>query len=433
MKTARECVLLALNKMEEDASYSNLILDKTLDQAGLSLQERTFASALFYGVLERKITLDYGVERYSKIPLRKISTDIFNILRMGLYQLIWMESVPDSAAVNESVRLVYAVKKVSAKGFVNALLRSFIRDGKKIPLPKEPSRRLEVEYSAPRWLIAKWQEEYGEETALKLLKASVGAPPLYLRVNTLKITAQELAEDFSRHKREASPVGHIPGALVVKGIGSIRHMPAYKKGLFHVQDLASQTLCRLLHPNPGEIVYDMCSAPGGKAFTMAQYMEDKGELYAFDLHENRVKLIEQGANRLGIQCIHAQTGDAARFCEGRKPADKVLCDVPCSGLGIIRRKPEIKYKDPKDFDRLPEIQYRILQTSAGYVRPGGVLMYSTCTLSRAENDEVSERFLRENPAFIPAPLPGKEGHSHTFFPDEMDSDGFYLAMFQRKG
>ena len=432
MKTVREAVLIALNNMEFSEAYSNLTLDQTLDQGTFSQQDRAFATVLFYGVLERRLTLDACVKRYSKIPMRKLSGDILNILRMGLYQLVWMDSVPDSAAVNESVRLVYAVKKVSAKGFVNAVLRGFVRDGKQIPLPKEKIARYEVEYSCPAWLVRKWIDEYSEDTAVELLKASVSTPPLYLRVNPLKTTPEELADLLTRRRRGTEVVKEIDNCLSVQGIGSIRHLPEYKKGMFHVQDLASQTLCKLLDPKPGERVFDLCAAPGGTSFTLAQRMEGKGELLAFDLYENRVELIRQGAERLGLCCITAQQGDASVFRPELGLADKVLCDVVCSGLGIIRRKPEIKYKDPADMKALPDLQYRILDTGANYVRPGGMLMYSTCTLSREENEQVSKRFLQEHPAFVPCALPGYDSFEHTFFPMECGSDGFYLAMFQRK-
>ncbi|MDF2566662.1 MAG: ribosomal small subunit methyltransferase RsmB [Oscillospiraceae bacterium] len=435
MKTTREIVLGALNKMDEDKAYSNLTIDKLLSESDLSLQDRSFSSALFYGILERKLTLDYCIQKYSKIPLKKISHDVLNVLRMGIYQIVFMQSVPDSAAVNESVRLTYSIRKVSAKGFVNAVLRNFIRNGKKIDFPDKQSDFIgyySMKYSCPEWLFNKWVDEYGKDAAIHTVKSSIGMPPLYLRVNSLKITEDELIDSFEKRKREASKTEVLANCISIKGIGSIENLPQYKKGFFHVQDLSSQMLCNIIHPKPNETIFDMCSAPGGKAFTIAQYMQDKGQILAFDLYESRINLIQQSAQRLGLECIKTSVNDATLYNENLGLADKVLCDVVCSGLGIIRRKPEIKYKDPEEFEKLPQIQYNILLNSSKYVKEGGMLIYSTCTLNKKENEEVVLRFLSENKDFEPLQIPQYENYMHTFLPQEINSDGFFVATLIKK-
>jgi 16S rRNA (cytosine967-C5)-methyltransferase len=275
-------------------------------------------------------------------------------------------------------------------------------------------------------------DEYGKDAAIHTVKSSIGMPPLYLRVNSLKITEDELIDSFEKRKREASKTEVLANCISIKGIGSIENLPQYKKGFFHVQDLSSQMLCNIIHPKPNETIFDMCSAPGGKAFTIAQYMQDKGQILAFDLYESRINLIQQSAQRLGLECIKTSVNDATLYNENLGLADKVLCDVVCSGLGIIRRKPEIKYKDPEEFEKLPQIQYNILLNSSKYVKEGGMLIYSTCTLNKKENEEVVLRFLSENKDFEPLQIPQYENYMHTFLPQEINSDGFFVATLIKK-
>lgn len=434
MKSARSIVLEALCKMKDEDAFSNIVIDNLLQTSKLDARDRAFASKLFYGVIERSITLDYCISKYSKMPMKKISNDILNILRMGIYQLLFMKSVPDSAAVNESVLLVSKIRKNSAKGFVNAILRSFLRDDKRIILPSEdknPLKYLSIKYSCPQELIKKWSKEYGIETTEEILKSSLGAPPIFIRVNTKKTDLKSLANSLIKNGATVHKSNDCDNCLVISNSGGIENTLEYKDGLFYVQDLASQLLCKLIAPKSGEIVIDVCSAPGGKTFTMAQYMEDNGKLLAFDLHSHRVKLIKDGAKRLSLDCVQAASNNAVVYNEDIGLADKVLCDVPCSGFGVIRRKPEIKFKDINDFDKLNEVQKKILQTSSRYVKKGGMLIYSTCTLSKAENDLVAEWFLRENPDFSPCNIAEYDSYKHTFLPNEFNSDGFFVAMFKR--
>ena len=437
MADPRLTVVKMLMKMDSSEAYSNLLLDHVFSETDLSERDKAFAAALFYGVLERRLTLDYIIEKNSKIPFAKLDPAAVEILRTGLYQLLYMDSVPESAAVNESVKLCKKLKCFSAQGFVNGMLRSFIRGGKKISyMGLEPEKRLSVEYSCPEWLTAKLISEYGTEFAVKALKASVGRPPVYARVNTLKTTTEKLLAELAKHKIKAVPYPGLENCIKLEKPGDIEKCAPFRQGMFHVQDISSQLCCLTLRPVVNETVLDVCAAPGGKSFTLAELMGNNGRLYSMDLHDMRVGLIEDGAARLGIKILTAMQNDASKFNGQLPQADRVLCDVPCSGLGVIRRKPEIKFKSPEDFAGLPEIQYQILETSARYVKPGGTLVYSTCTLSRAENDDVAKRFAAAHPEFLPivqpVPYAGAAGEPmRTYCPDENGGDGFFTAAFRR--
>lgn len=438
-KNARELCLDALCRVYRDGSYSSLTLDRLLRRSALTGQEAALATALFYGVVERDLALCRGIARYSSRRPEKLDLEITVILKMGLYQLLYLEQIPPRAAVNETVALCRYARKASAAGFVNAVLRAFLRGGRELLSPDDPPlTRLSVRYSCPEWLIRLWSRDYSPEIAEKLLEASVGRPPLSIRVNPLKTTDEALVGRLAAHGIAAEPDPLAEHCLRVTQSGSLADLPEYREGLFHVQDLSSQLCARILGAEPGMTVFDLCAAPGGKTFTIAQQMDNRGAVYAFDLHPNRVKLIREGAERLGTGIVRAETGDAARFREDLPQADRVLCDVPCAGLGVIRRKPEIKYKPEESLRGLPEIQGRILENGSRYVRPGGRLLYSTCSLSRAENEEVAERFLSRHPEFAPVNLQEWEPHALvegnmvTFFPHLTGGDGFFAALFERR-
>ena len=437
MADPRLTVVKMLMKMESSEAYSNLLLDHAFNEAELSDRDKAFAAALFYGVLERRLTLDHVIRTNSKIAFEKLDKAAVQILRTGLYQLLYMPSVPESAAVNESVKMCKKLKCFSAQGFVNGMLRSFIRSGKKISyLGISPEKRLSVEYSCPEWLTEKFISEYGMDFAVRALKASVGKPPVYARVNSLRTTTDKVIAELAKHRIKAAPYPGLVNCIRLEKAGDIEKCAPFRQGLFHVQDISSQLCCLTLRPVVNETVLDVCAAPGGKSFTLAELMGNNGKLYSMDLHDMRVGLIEDGAARLGIKIITAMQNDASKFNGALPQADRVLYDVPCSGFGVIRRKPEIKYKPPEEFAGLPEIQYRILETSARYVKSGGTLVYSTCTLSRAENDDVADRFAASHPEFMPivqpVPLSAPGDYKRTYCPDENGGDGFFTASFRRK-
>lgn len=436
MKTSRQLVLQLLIKMAKSQSYSNILLDEALKKSELSQQDKKFAAALFYGVVERQLTLDKIIRNYSTRPVDKLSEEVHQILRMGIYQLLYLDSVPESAAVNESVVLAKQNKNPAVSGFVNAVLRSFIRDGCVLPKGRNKIEELSLEYSCPEWLIAKWTRDYGEGKASSMLKSSLGRAPITIRVNTNRTDTDTLICELEKEEISAQKVDVIENCLEIKNSAGIENCEAYKKGLFHVQDISSQLCCKALNANEGEIILDLCSAPGGKAFTIAQIMNNKGCLYAFDLHEKRVQLIWQGAKRMGLDIIKAGTNNAKLFNDKIPLADKILCDVPCSGLGVIRRKPEIKFKNYQEFENLPEIQYQILETSFGYLKIGGELVYSTCTLNKAENDEVIDKFISSHPDCEKVKILSQYGepfgdYKATIFPDFCNSDGFFIAKIRK--
>lgn len=437
MADARLTVIKLLVKMDSSEAYSNILLDAALNESGLSERDKAFAAALFYGVTERRMTLDYIIEQNSRLPFEKIDRTAVEILRAGLYQILYMPSVPESAAVNESVKLCKKLRLFSAQGFVNGMLRTFLRNGKKVDYTGlNTSERLSIEYSCPQWITRKWTEEYGEECAAKALKASLGAPPMYARVNTTKVSDDELVKLLKKDGIKATVNPRLSGCVRLEKTGDIEKSAAYKNGLFHVQDVSSQLCCLTLKPIVNETVLDICAAPGGKSFTMAELMGNNGHVIAMDLYESRTGLIAKGAERLGLRIVEARQNNAVKFNEELPKADKVLCDVPCSGLGVIRRKPEIKYKDEAEFDELPLLQKAILEVSAQYVKVGGTLVYSTCTLSRAENEGVAQEFASTHPEFSPIvqPIPyagAENSPMRTFFPEEDGGDGFFTAAFRR--
>lgn len=415
-------------------SYSNLALDSA--RSRLDAGDARLCKALFQGTLERMITLDACIAAHSSRPVGRLDLPVLCVLRCGIYELLYMHT-PESAAVNLWTECVKKLRKVSAAGTVNAVLRGFLRGGKKIPLPQEKTAALSVEYSIPKELADMLLCENDLQSVTAFLADALGEPPIYVRRNPLRCTEQQL---FAHCALE--PVADIPCAYRAKAefrsqLGSMAEDAQMRaEGWFHVQDLASQLCCLALDAQPGETVLDVCAAPGGKTFTIAEMMQNKGRVFAYDLHENRVNLIRKGAKTLGLSVISASAGDAR---ETEKPqADRVLCDVPCSGYGVIRRKPEIRYKSLAETAGLPEIQYEILEAAANAVKPGGVLVYSTCTVLKRENEDVVRRFLTAHPAFhtekpwqdMPA-LAGYAGEMTTLFPQMLGSDGFFICKMRK--
>lgn len=417
--------------------FSNLVLDSALEETDFSSRDRAFISALFYGVLERRITLDTLIRRYVMKPMDKLTPEVLEVLRMGFYQIVYMNSVPDNAAVNESVELIKRLGEQKASGFVNGVLRSFIRDGGKADFGYlKGLRRLSAEYSAPLWLCEKWCKEFGPERTQKALRASIGAPPIYVRVNTTKTTADDLKKMLEEEGVSVSETEILPTALILDSAAP-QNTKCYKDGLFHVQDISSQLCALAVGAKENERVLDVCAAPGGKSFTVAQYMGNTGELVACDLHPKRANLVKCGGERLGLTTISAKANDATIYREELGTFDRILCDVPCSGLGVIRRKPEIRFKKPEDLTSLPKIQYKIASTSSRYLKEGGTLIYSTCTLSYDENEAVVKRLVEEN-GLVPERLPEElqkysfDGYSVTLLPGEINSDGFFFARLRKE-
>ncbi len=438
MRSARQTAFEILNKINRDASYSNLTLDSALTGKDLTDTDAALVSALVYGVLERSITLDYALSRHLKQPIKKLKPQVLTALRLGTYQLLFMDRIPASAAVNESVALVRNSGCAFAAGLTNAVLRAISREDLILPDESDRELYLSVKYSFPPWLVRLWRDGYGYDNAEGIMAACVGRPPLTVRVNTLRTNVPQLKQLLTREGVEAEDAP-CENALNLGKCGSVEKLKSFQEGLFHVQDAASQLCAAALDPQPGDTVLDLCSAPGGKAFTAAQRMNDTGRIICCDIHSHRLALIKQGANRLGLRSVDVALNDASVFHDKLPMAQRVLCDVPCSGLGIIRRKPEIRFKNPAEIDNLPELQYNILNCSANYVQRGGRLVYSTCALNPAENEAVARRFLREHGDFSAVePTVGREksfmrDHTLTLTPHMDQTDGFFIAVFERGG
>ncbi len=417
MDNARETAMKVIYAVEFDGAYSNMALKKALS-GDLSAKDKAFVSALVYGVLDKKITLDYIISKFSRLKLKKISKYILVILRMGVYQLYFTDKIPESAAVNESVRLAKRYGHSASVGFVNGVLRNAA--GAAIEYPTDKNEYLSVKYSFPPELCAKWTRDFGYDFTEELLSAFGENPPLNLRPNTLKITAEQLAGLLSE---KGIKVSVHDGYIVSEGF-NIAGDDLYRKGFYTVQDAAAMQTARILNPMSGETVIDMCAAPGGKTAHLAELMNNKGKIYAFDMYEHKIELIKKNASRLGADIIDASVSDSTKLKQDLlSAADKVLCDVPCSGLGIIRRKPEIKWKR-NNISALYDIQRAILSNGARYLKTGGEIVYSTCTIEKEENEVVTDAFLRNNKYF-------ERIYEKTFYPNTDNTDGFYICKMRK--
>lgn len=419
MVNARKVAVNILQKIELQSAYSNLTLNSYFKDMEISSQDKAFVTALVYGVLDRKITLDYVLKRFIKTPLKKVQPFTLEVLRVTLYQIMFMDKIPDSAAVNEAVKLIKRSKESRNSGFVNAVLRNILREENLMP-QGDSIHDLSVIYSCPQEIIESLVKDYGKEDAIEILKHTLKPAKLTVRVNLIKTDMESFRQNIGVDTTEIEPTG----ALVLnKGI-DISNNPLYADGQFFVQDTASQKVVTVFNPKPNERVLDMCAAPGGKSFSMAILMQNSGEIVSCDLYEHKCRLIKKSAERLGLSIIKPMVLDAMVYNESLGEFDRILCDVPCSGLGIIGRKPEIKYKNFEDFDNLPDIQFKILSNAKNYLKNGGQIMYSTCTLRKAENDEIISRFLDENKDF-------SLSYSHTFMPHKDNTDGFYCALLNK--
>lgn len=437
MKNARQTAFDILSKIQKDSSYSNLTIDSFLASVCLDEVDSAFVSALVYGVLESSFTLDYQLAANLKQPLKKLKPQVLTVLRLGAYQLLFMDKVPESAAVNESVKLIKANGCSFASGLVNAVLRNVAKKGLCLPDESDKTFYYSVKYSFPQELVKFWIKSYGEENTVGIMESCSGRPPLIVRANTLKVTADELASTLKNEGIE-SKSSVVTDSLELGKCGSVERLKSFADGLFHVQDAASQFCIAALDPQPGETILDLCAAPGGKSFTVAERMNNTGKIIACDIHNHRLDLIKSGAARLGITNIECIVNDAAVYNENLPMADRVLCDVPCSGLGIVRRKPEIRCKPLDTLKELPPVQGKILDTASRYVKKGGTFVYSTCALNPKENENVCKSFLESHPDFK-SKLPSfacegmfiRDGFI-TLMPHINGTDGFFIAVFERK-
>ncbi len=432
--SARETALNVLLTCRIQGGWSNGALKDLVTRDGLDRRDAALAARLSYGVLQNRQKLDFYLAQLLTGKVRDLHPAVRDILHLGLYQIYELDKIPASAAVNEAVVLAnkYCKKQSYAPGLVNAVLRK--ADQTKGTL-KEPKSYVD-KYSHPQKLVDLLKENVGKARLEAMLMADNAAPQTVIQVNTLKTDAQTLTQILAGESVEAAPHGWMENALVLDRTGNLEKLPSFQKGLYYVQDPAAKlsVLCAAIQP--GAKVLDCCAAPGGKSFAAA--ICGAGEITACDVHPHKIALIENGANRLGIEKLSAQVQDATAFVpEWENAMDTVICDVPCSGYGIIRKKPDIREKDPDSMADLPQLQLQILSNQARYVRHGGVLLYSTCTVLRRENEDVVAAFLESHPDYILEKLPlhpvfpENTSGMLTLVPGEYDTDGFFIARLKK--
>lgn len=441
--SAREAALRTLVAMDHQKAWSDGHLKKTIQEEHLDRRDAALATRLCFGVLQNRMLLDHYLQQYSTMKLTKMESKVRNSLRLGLYQMLFLTKIPVSAAVSESVALTKKLcKNPRAGGMVNGILRNLARHLDALPTldRSDPMAYLALLYSHPQWLVEAWGARLGEGELEDLLRFDNSEPPVTVQVNTCRFQTQEVAETLRREGMGVTPHPWLAGCLLLTGTGDLTRSEGWRLGMFYPQDPAARLAVLAAGLSPGDRVLDACAAPGGKSFAAAMAMGDQGEIRACDLHPHKKALIQAGAERLGLQSVTAQVADGRKPRKGWGAAfDAVLADVPCSGLGVLRKKPEIRYKDPKELEDLPQIQGEILANVAGYVRPGGVLLYSTCTLRREENEEVVQAFLAGHPEFhreafrLPGPLGLVEAGECTLWPQRLETDGFFLARLRKEG
>ena len=424
----REIVLDTLLLITRDGEYSHVALKSVLDKYQyLQKRERAFITRVVEGTLEHMIEIDYIINRFSKISVNKMKPVIRIILRCGVYQMKYMDSVPDRAVCNESVKLAEKKGFRNLSGFVNGVLRNISRSLDGIEYPKEERANLSVQYSLPEWLVSQWLREYDADTVRSMGEAFFAERPTCIRCNTSAISREELVECLREEGVSVSEDKEMPWALYIEGYDYLTKLDSFRRGYFYVQDLSSMESALWAAPKKGGVVLDVCAAPGGKALHIAELMEGSGTVIARDLTEYKVGLMQENIERSGLCNIKAQQWDAKIFDEEYKgAADIVIADLPCSGLGVLGRKTDLKYKmTPEMQEQLAELQREILSVVCGYVKAGGRLLYSTCTIHKKENEENAKWFLESHQDF-------ELLREQQRLPGVYRGDGFYMALFQRK-
>lgn len=443
MKTGREIALLVLKEVDEKDAYANIALSHALEQERPLPQERRFATELVYGTVKARNTLDWVIGNFASRPLAKMTVWVRNILRMGTYQLLYMERIPPSAACNEAVKLMKRYGHAGTAKFINGILRAISRQKDEIRFPdmqEDPVGHIALRYSHPEWMVKRWLDRFDAEETIKLCRANNEVPAFSVRTNTLKITRSELREQLEKAGLNVEESRWVPEGLILEGFSALGQLAALQNGLFQVQDESSMLVAHVLDPQPGEFIIDACGAPGGKTTHIAQKMGNRGRILSTDIHAHKLKLTMENCQRLGIDIVETRALDARYLHEQfSRQADRVLVDAPCSGLGVLRRKPDARWrKSPQMLVELPKLQLEILNSAAQCVKPGGVLVYSTCTIEPEENQEVVRRFLAAHAAYSLEPagefLPlARAADMVQLYPQRDGADGFFIARMKRAG
>ena len=443
--SVRELALKTLDEIESNGAYSNIAIERQKRKFSIAEKDNAFLHELVYGVIKRKVSLDHIIFLHSKLKRSRISVSILSILRMGVYQIVFLDKVPVSAAVNESVKLAKRYGNEGSIRFVNAVLRKISRykenqDKSWLPDPdKDPLKYLSVLYSYPEWICERWTTRYGREFAETLLDAGNWKPDFTIRTNKLRISREALIDKLSEEGFSAQPGKYAPEAVVIDNPGDFTKSASFLDGLFTVQDESSMMSVLALEPKSGENILDVCCAPGGKCSYIAEYSADQADILACDVFAHKLQLVEQNNLRLGLKSVRLALQDALEPDESLKNSmDRVLVDAPCSGLGIIRKKPEIKWtKSVSDIKNIAAMQLQILNNVAQYLKKDGILVYSVCTTEPEEGEQVIEKFLENNPDFsrtlLPKELPvGGSQFEMRLFPNIHGIDGFYIAKLRKR-
>ncbi len=446
-QSAREAALIVLRDVELQDAYVNLALNRAISRGEFTDKERALLTELVYGVIQRLNTLDWALSLYLDRPLEKLTPWVRNILRLGAYQICYLQRVPPAAAVDEAVKQAYRYGHQGVAGLVNAVLRKLNDNREKLPWPaprQDPVAYLSLYYSYPSWLVQRWLRELGYKETEALCAAGNKPAPLTVRTNTLRLSPPELQRKLLEEGVESEALLYARDGLQLKLNGQLEGLNSFQHGLFQVQGEASMLVAPLLNPQPGEMVLDLCSAPGGKTVHLAMLMENRGTVVAADLHPHRLKLVEDTARRQGIEIIITEKLDGRQIpAEKQNSFHRVLLDVPCSGLGVLRRKGDLKWRrQAEDIPVLAQLQLELLQGAFSALKPGGVLLYSACTFVPEETTEVINSFLKKEPRasmsllspYLPAALKGeeKEGGFLQLWPHRHGLDGFFMARLRKK-
>ena len=448
--TARQVALIILHEVEMEDAYSNIALNRIFEQHPLNKIDRSFVTEIAYGTLRVLNTLDWVIGQFIKRPLDTLTPWIRNILRLSLYQIMYMDKVPVSAAINEGVELAKRYGHQGTVKFVNGVLRNIDRNLSTLTFPeisKEPVKHIAIKYSHPEWMIKRWITEFGIEETIKICQANNEAPPNIVRTNTLKLTREALVSELEAEGVQCHKTNYAPEGLVIENLTSIGRLESFQQGYFQPQDESSMLVAKVVNPKPNQMVIDACSAPGGKTTHLSQLMENQGQVIAADIYKHKMGLIIENAKRLAITNIKTETTDARELAEKFKDqADRILVDAPCSGLGVLRRRPDARWRKSLDqIQELQELQLEILTKVSPCLRSGGVLVYSTCSITPEENVQVVEAFLKDNSDFaasdlteyLPkellhfADLKPQKGYIQLL-PHIHGMDGFFIARFEKK-
>ena len=433
MLSARETALRALISFRREGAWPDLYLKKACE--GMRPEEAALCASITYGVLQNRSYLDFLIGSFSARPVEKLTPQVLDALRIGAYQLVYLTRIPHNAVLNETVELVKKAANPSAAGYVNGVLRAMQRNLEQLPeVPREDALNyLSVRYSHPKWFVGKMMKRLGFEACEALLQANNTPAAVTARVNTLKIDRDALLDRLQMHGISAERHPHLKNAIILPQMRGVLQTGVLQEGLLYIQDMASQFCVEALQPKPGENLLDLCAAPGGKSMLAAQMMENQGNILSMDLHPHKSDLIAKNAETYGITCLQTVPADASAYRDAlSERADAIICDVPCSGMGVIRKKPDVRFKDGDKMKELPPLQSAILENAGRYLKPGGRLVYSTCTVLKEENEAVVERFLKAHPEFSLErfELPGigsvEEGMI-TLWPHVHRTDGFFMA------